>query len=84
MVVGFLHELHPMDLHAWFEAFIGGRWYSFDATQPVLKGNRIVVAYGRDAADVALATLFGNYQMLSMEVNVGAGEVPLETWNNLS
>ncbi|MDP1587141.1 MAG: transglutaminase family protein, partial [Prosthecobacter sp.] len=54
MVVGFLHQLHPMDLHAWFEAFIGGRWYTFDATENVTRGNRIVVAYGRDAADVAL------------------------------
>ena len=42
-----------MDLHAWFEAFVGGRWYTFDATQQAPRGGRIVVAYGRDAADVA-------------------------------
>ena len=59
MVVGYLHELEPMDLHAWFEAFAGGRWYTFDATQAEAKGGRIVIAYGRDAADVALATQFG-------------------------
>jgi transglutaminase-like putative cysteine protease len=59
MVVGYLHELKPMDLHAWFEAFVGGRWYTFDATQASPKGGRIVIAYGRDAADVALATQFG-------------------------
>ena len=70
MVVGFLHELQPMDLHAWFEAFIGGRWYTFDATQVRTTGNRIVIAYGRDAADVALATMFGNFTMLSMSVSV--------------
>lgn len=70
MVVGFLHELHPMDLHAWYEAYIGGRWHAFDATQPVTTGNRIVIAYGRDAADVALATLFGPFQMQRMEVSV--------------
>jgi transglutaminase-like putative cysteine protease len=70
MVVGFLHELQPMDLHAWFEAFIGGRWYTFDATQPRTTGNRIVIAYGRDAADVALATMFGNFTMTSMSVAV--------------
>lgn len=70
MVVGFLHELQPMDLHAWFEAFIGGRWYAFDATQPRTTGNRIVIAYGRDAADVALATMFGNFTMTSMSVAV--------------
>jgi transglutaminase-like putative cysteine protease len=33
MVVGYLYQLDPMDLHAWFEAFVGGRWYTFDATQ---------------------------------------------------
>ena len=70
MVVGFLHELQPMDLHAWFEAFIGGRWYTFDATQPNTKGNRIVIAYGRDAADVALATIFGEFQLNRMFVSV--------------
>jgi len=70
MVVGFLHELDPMDLHAWFEAFIGGRWYTFDATQSEPKGNRIVIAYGRDASDVALATIFGQFSLTEMSVNV--------------
>lgn len=71
MVVGFLHELQPMDLHAWFEAYLGGRWFTFDATEDVTKGNRIVVAYGRDAADVALATLFGPFKLKAMRVTVG-------------
>ena len=70
MVVGYLHGLVPMDLHAWFEAFIGGRWFTFDATEDVTRGNRIVVAYGRDAADVALATLFGNFTLQNMHVTV--------------
>jgi transglutaminase-like putative cysteine protease len=70
MVVGFLNELQPMDLHAWYEAFIDGRWYVFDPTQPATTGNRIVIAYGRDAADVALATLFGNFQLRHMAVSV--------------
>ena len=69
-VVGYLHELKPMDLHAWFEAYLGGRWYTFDATQTEPKGNRVVLAYGRDAADVALATQFGNMELVSMFVNV--------------
>ncbi len=72
MVVGFLHQLQPMDLHAWFEAYIGGRWFTFDATEPVTRGNRIVVAYGRDAADVALATIFGEFTMQNMHVTVTA------------
>ena len=72
MVVGYLYELEPMDLHAWFEAFVGGRWYTFDATQQRPKGNRIAIAYGRDAADVALATQFGPLNLLDMKVWVEA------------
>jgi transglutaminase-like putative cysteine protease len=53
IVVGYLHGLDPMDLHAWFEVFVGGRWYTFDGTQKAPRGGRIVLAYGRDAADVA-------------------------------
>ncbi|GAB3268983.1 transglutaminase family protein [Larkinella harenae] len=68
MVVGYLYKLEPMDLHAWFEAFIDGRWYTFDATQKEPRGNRIVVAYGRDAADVALATQYGPMDLKSMKV----------------
>ena len=68
MVVGYLYQLEPMDLHAWFEAFVGGRWYTFDATQPEPRGNRITIAYGRDAADVALATQFGLLTLTEMRV----------------
>ena len=59
MVVGYLDGLEPMDLHAWFEAWVGGRWYSFDATRPHLTGGYVVLGYGRDAADVALYNQFG-------------------------
>jgi transglutaminase-like putative cysteine protease len=68
MVVGYLHQLDPMDLHAWFEAFIGDRWYTFDATQVEPRGNRIVIAYGRDAAEVALSTQFGAMELVNMNV----------------
>lgn len=93
MVVGYLYQLEPMDLHAWFEAFVSdvsdvsdvseleaekkteqgirstaGRWYTFDATQSEPRGNRIAIAYGRDAADVALATQFGAMQLTQMHV----------------
>lgn len=59
MVVGYLHGLYPMDLHAWFEAYVGGRWYSFDATQAQMKGGYVAIGYGRDAADVAVYNQFG-------------------------
>lgn len=72
MVVGYLYQLEPMDLHAWFEAFVGDRWYTFDATQSEPRGNRIAIAYGRDAADVALATQFGPLILKEMTVWVNA------------
>lgn len=66
MVVGYLQKLTPMDLHAWLEAFVGGRWYTFDATQAQPMGNRIAIAYGRDAADVAIANQFGPIDLIGM------------------
>jgi transglutaminase-like putative cysteine protease len=49
----------PMDFSGWFEVFLGGRWYTFDARHNVPRIGRIVMAVGRDAADVALTTSFG-------------------------
>lgn len=59
MVVGYLHNLNPMDMHAWFEAYVGGRWYTFDATQQGIKGGYVALGFGRDAADVAVYNQFG-------------------------
>lgn len=71
MVVGYLETLVPMDLHSWFEAYVGGRWYTFDPTQPDLSGGRIAIAFGRDAADVAIYTQFGDpVELLNMDVHV--------------
>ncbi len=73
MVVGYLHGLEPMDQHAWFEAYLGNQWYTFDATQAAPSTQRIVVAYGRDAADVALITQFGPLALKHMQVWIDAG-----------
>lgn len=75
MVVGYLYQLDPMDLHAWFEAYIGGQWFTFDGTQGSPRGNRIVVGYGRDAADVALTSSYGPLALNSMKVTVDAAKV---------
>lgn len=74
MVVGYLHLLDPMDLHAWFEAFVGGRWYTFDATQSAPRGGRVVLAYGRDAADVAFLSDYAAQplEVEGMRVDVSA------------
>jgi transglutaminase-like putative cysteine protease len=74
MVSGYLYHLKPMDLHAWFEAFVGDRWYTFDGTQKEMTGNRIAIAYGRDAADVAWVTNFGALEVTEMRVWVEALE----------
>ncbi|MGJ8550587.1 transglutaminase domain-containing protein [Winogradskyella wichelsiae] len=59
IVVGYLHNLEPMDMHAWFEAYIGNRWYTFDATQVGSPGGYVILGFGRDAADVAIFNQFG-------------------------
>lgn len=77
MVVGYLEKLQPMDLHAWFEAYVGERWYTFDPTQDDLQGGRVAIAYGRDAADVAIYTQFGEpVELLRMDVTVERMSAP--------
>lgn len=71
LVVGYLYNLQPMDMHAWFEAYIGDRWYTFDPTQSAISGGRIAIAYGRDAADVSVFHQFGGGDILTnMDVRV--------------
>ena len=48
-----------MDFSAWFEVYLGGRWHTFDARHNVPRIGRIVMARGRDAADVAFSMTFG-------------------------
>ncbi|MBU1358846.1 MAG: transglutaminase family protein [Gammaproteobacteria bacterium] len=78
LVVGYLYQLDPMDMHAWFEAFVGGRWYTFDATQDHPRGGRIVIAYGRDAADVAFLSNYGPLEMGDMQVTVDKLQSPAD------
>lgn len=49
----------PMDFAAWFEVYVGGQWHTFDARNNTPKIGRVLLARGRDAADVAIATTFG-------------------------
>jgi len=58
-VSGYLQDLDPMDLHAWFEVWLGEGWQGFDPTQSTRKGGRIVMAVGRDGADAPLYNQFG-------------------------
>ena len=49
----------PMDFSAWFEVFLDGRWWAFDARHNYRRIGRVLMATGRDAADVAITTTFG-------------------------
>jgi transglutaminase-like putative cysteine protease len=49
----------PMDFAGWFEAYLGGRWYTFDPRNNIPRIGRILIARGRDAADVAISNTFG-------------------------
>ena len=59
LVVGYLHGLEPMDIHAWFEAYLDGGWFTFDPSRLKADEARISIARGRDAADVALYNQYG-------------------------
>jgi transglutaminase-like putative cysteine protease len=58
----------PMDFSAWFEVYLGGRWYTFDARHNHPRIGRILIARGRDAADVAISTAFGSAQLARFAV----------------
>jgi transglutaminase-like putative cysteine protease len=57
-----------MDFSAWFEVYLGGRWCVLDARHNTPRIGRVLMARGRDAADVALTTTFGMNTLRSFEV----------------
>jgi transglutaminase-like putative cysteine protease len=69
---GYAFNLRPPDFHACFEAFIGGEWILFDATKLVPLNGLIKIATGRDAADTAVATIFGDVVCNAITVSVVA------------
>jgi transglutaminase-like putative cysteine protease len=58
----------PMDFSAWFEAYLGGRWYTFDPRHNMARIGRILIARGRDAADIPLVNSFGPHILKSFRV----------------
>ncbi|MDF0553107.1 transglutaminase family protein [Kamptonema sp. UHCC 0994] len=67
-VSAYAYKLEPPDFHACFEAYLGDRWYLFDATRLVPLSGIIRIGTGRDAADVSFGTLFGAVEMKEMKV----------------
>ena len=58
----------PMDYNAWFEVFLDGRWFTFDARHNQPRIGRITVARGRDATDIPLASSFGPHRLAQFKV----------------
>ncbi len=67
-VSGYAYGLNPPDFHAWFEAYLGDRWYLFDPTRLAPQNGLVRVGTGRDAADVSFANIFGAVQMSQMQL----------------
>jgi transglutaminase-like putative cysteine protease len=58
----------PMDYAAWMEVYLDGAWHTFDPRNNIPRIGRVVVAYGRDAADVPLIHSFGPHLLQSFKV----------------
>jgi len=73
-VTGYLGDIgvpaapFPMDFSAWFEVYLEDRWWTFDARHNQPRIGRVLMATGRDAADVAITTSFGNPKLTKFEV----------------
>jgi len=67
--IGAAEPEDPMDFAAWFEAYLGGRWHTFDARNNTPRIGRVIVGRGRDAVDVALITSFGPLTLTDFEVH---------------
>jgi hypothetical protein len=79
---GYSYLLDPPDFHALFEAYLGGRWVLFDATHLAPLNGLVRIGSGRDAADAAVASIFGGVSRSSIQVECRLGEgqtfIPLE------
>lgn len=66
--IGIAPPYGPMDFAGWFEAYLDGRWYTFDPRNNVPRIGRVLIARGRDAADVAISNTFGPNTLVSFLV----------------
>lgn len=67
-VAGYAVNLNPPDFHGFFEAYLDGRWYLFDATRLAPVGGFVRIGTGRDAADVSFSTIRGSAENTDMKV----------------
>lgn len=71
---GYAYELEPPDIHACFECFIGGTWVVFDATHLAHLNGLVRIGTGRDAAEAAVASIFGSATCTRMTVSCQLGQ----------
>jgi transglutaminase-like putative cysteine protease len=74
----------PMDFSAWFEVFLGGRWWTFDARHNHPRVGRVLMAVGRDAADVAITTSFGDARLTQFTVISDEIQAPQEAMQSVA
>ena len=72
--IGNVPDGTPMDFHSWFEAYLDGRWYTFDARHNTPRIGRIPIGRGRDALDVAIVTQYG--PSILTDMTVWSDEIP--------
>lgn len=73
-------QLDPPDFHAVFEAYLGGRWYLFDATRQAALDGLVRIGVGRDASEVAFTTISGKVEPTVMEVRIAPASPPAEPY----
>lgn len=88
--IGVPRSSAPMDFSGWFEAYLGGVWYTFDARRNLPRVGRVVIARGKDAVDVALTTSFGPTVLEKFfvctdevqEAHLAGNDLALRPWDN--
>ncbi|MFI0842387.1 transglutaminase family protein [Mesorhizobium sp. IMUNJ 23232] len=78
----------PMDFSAWMEAYLDGKWYSFDPRHNIPRIGRVVIARGRDATDVPLLHTFGPHSLSTFKVwtyeqETSATQAPVRAINRM-
>jgi transglutaminase-like putative cysteine protease len=66
--IGVIVAPSPMDFSAWFEVYLGNRWWTFDARHNIRRIGRVLMATGRDATDCAITTSFGKAQLVRFDI----------------
>ena len=63
-----MEDVAVINRDAWFQAYLGGRWHTFDARNNIPRIGRVLIGYGRDAADVPISHTFGPNELKGFRV----------------